>query len=183
MAETVVEGLYGEYSSILTTLEGAEEWSLKVAADGSLRKALLLAAASYFEAQLSGHVLAYVAAASGGSAPVVALVRAKAVTRQYHTWFTWDCNNANTFFSLFGPEFSEFMKARVAASDDLGAAIKAFLQLGLERNLLVHKDFGAYPLEKTTQEVYESFLIAKQFVDDFPSALNEFTSPVPTVDG
>ena len=78
------------------------------------------------------------------------IVRNKAVSRQYHTWFQWNARNANSFYGLFGSDFRKFMKRKVR-DDNLGDSVRAFLELGNERNRLVHQDYGVFVLEKTTE--------------------------------
>jgi len=65
------------------------------------------------------------------------------------------------------------MKARVESDRDLEMAIKAFLELGNERNRLTHQDFGSFLLEKTADEIYILYQQAMKFVDMLPSVLRE----------
>ena len=74
--------------------------------------------------------------ASGSNQAVIALIKQKAVERQYHTYFDWERRNANKFFSHFGDEFSNKCKGEVKERDDLGEAISAFIELGEMRNKL-----------------------------------------------
>ena len=62
----------------------------------------------------------------------------------YHTWFKWDDTNANQFFGLFGSEFKLAMNNRVKESEELRTSIRAFLEIGNERNRLVHQDYVVY---------------------------------------
>ena len=112
------------------------------------RKVLLLASASYFEHRVCNAVVEFVHERSGGSALVSNFVRNKAVSRQYHTWFNWNESNANQFFGLFGSEFRAAMIGKVNASNELRAAIEAFLELGSERNKLIHQDYATFPLRR-----------------------------------
>lgn len=128
---------------------GGGEPSLVIAAGDSFRKALVMAAASYFEHCLSMCVLDFVQERAAGNGLVVGLVKNKAVSRQYHTWFKWDDTNANQFFGLFGTSFKQMMSDRVKASDELRLSIRAFLEIGNERNKLIHQDFASFHLEKT----------------------------------
>ena len=41
------------------------------------------------------------------------------------------------------------MKARVKAEAQLDESIRAFLEIGRERNRLVHQNYGMFTLEKT----------------------------------
>ncbi len=137
------------------------------------RKALLLAAASYFEDRVCNLVLEYVRQRALGSSLIENFVRNKAIARQYHSWFAWDDNNANRFFSLFGAEFRSLMNARVRASVEMQASIKAFLELGNERNRLVHQNYATFPMEKTLDEVYILYKNSRTFVEALPDAFKD----------
>lgn len=170
---TAVDKLYEEAAAVIKALQQTPELSLQVTAADHFRKALLLAAASYFEHRICGCVLDFVRERAGGSILVENFVRNKAIARQYHTWFKWDENNANQFFGLFGSEFRATMSNRVKESDNLRSAIQAFLELGSERNRLVHQDYATFPLEKTLEEIYALYESALTFVENLPSALRD----------
>ncbi len=166
--------MYGEFSSLLSFLEEEREISFRGIADESLRKALLLASASYFEKRLSDAVLDFVEEAADHPA-ILASVRVKAVARQYHTWFDWDARNANKFFRLFGEGFLRKMKEQVEADAGLREGIAAFLEIGRERNRLVHEDYGNFSLEKTSEEIYGLHQSAMLFVEGFAGSVRRFS--------
>lgn len=169
-AASSVDRLYEESSSIIKALGGGEP-SLAIAAADNFRKALVLASASYFEHRVSTCVLDFVNECTKGSDLVVSFVKNKAVSRQYHTWFKWDESNANQFFGLFGSSFKQAMTERVKASEDLRESIRAFLEVGNERNKLVHQDFASFALEKTLDEIYALYRQSLLFVDDLAEYL------------
>lgn len=174
MAEpTTVDRLYDEYSAVLNHLQSSGQLSLIATADDSLRKALLLSVASYFEHRMTDVVLSFVYDASQGNPLVSELVRSKAVSRQYHTWFKWDDKTANQFYGLFGNDFRNHMKRKVAKDPDFDASVRAFLELGNERNRLVHENYGSFTLEKTFQEIYTLYNRALPFVEALPQILRE----------
>ena len=171
---TVVDGLHESFSGLLSILDETGELSLRTVADENFRKSLLLAATSYFERRMTEAVLVFVREATSGNEVVGAFVYNKAVSRQYHTWFQWKENNANSFFGLFGRDFLDFMKRRVRDDDGLADSVRAFMELGRERNRVVHQDYGAVALEKTTEEIYALYCRAMGFVEMVPVALREF---------
>ena len=67
------------------------------------------------------------------------------------------------------------MKKKVEDDEELSDAIRAFLEIGNDRNRLVHQDFGSFFLEKTAEEIYSRYRSAIKFVDAVPEALSEFT--------
>jgi hypothetical protein len=48
------------------------------------------------------------------------------------------------------------------------------MELGAERNRLVHTDFGSFSLEKTSEEIYDLYKKALKFVESFPTLLHDF---------
>lgn len=165
MAETAIDRVYEEYQDTSEFLRSRGEISLGSAIDATARKALLLAAASYFESRITTDVLVFCREVSGPNPLVPALVLNKAVTRQYHTWFDWKGNNATSFFSLFGPEFKNHMGELIKREEDLRVSVKDFIEMGRDRNRLVHEDFATCTLEKTVNEIYLQYKSAMGFVD------------------
>jgi hypothetical protein len=139
----------------------------------NFRKTLLLSAASYFEYRITSDVLAFCEEVAQGNSLVPSLVKNKAITRQYHTWFNWDANNANSFFKLFGDNFISHMSSIVSADSNMGKSIANFIEIGRERNRLVHQDFASFSMEKTAEEIFTSYASALMFVDFIPRALRD----------
>lgn len=182
MDDTVVDRLHGDLSALLTVLHEKQEISLLNTVDDNWRKSLLLSAASHFERRMTDCVLTFVSGAASGNLLVTSFVKNKAVNRQFHTWFSWDETNANSFFGLFGASFRTFMKEKVRRDAGLSESIRAFLELGAERNRLVHQDYGTFWMEKTADEIYGLYKKALRFVEEFPQALTEFSHTQETVD-
>ena len=176
MHATIVDRLHGEFSEILDFLKQGHEISLHNVADENLKKTLLIASASYFEQRLTEEVNRFVEDVTAKDHVLTHLVYNKAVDRQYHSWFDWKARNANQFFVLFGTDCKNYMKTEVDKDEDLKSSIRAFLEIGLERNRLAHQDFGSYSLEKQSEEVYELHKTAMRFVEWFPSAIRKFSN-------
>lgn len=68
------------------------------------------------------------------------------------------------------------MESRVRNDAGLDDSIKAFLEIGDERNRLVHHDFGSFTLEKTTTEIYRLYDKAVTFIDTMGTVLKEFST-------
>ena len=175
MGPTIVDRLYKEFQDIVSSL-GQAEISLQLTAEETFRKALLLAAASYFEREVQDRVMSLVRKHSG-SEVVVEFVRNKAIERQFHTYFQWAGHNANSFFGLFGEGYKSHMIERVKSDQSYGQAIRAFLELGNERNRLVHQDFGTFTLEKTSKEIFDLYETASRFVQSIESSFDEYVQP------
>jgi hypothetical protein len=175
MADTIVDRLYSEFQQLVEHLNKAVEPSLCSTAEDNFSKSLLLAAASYFEDRLSTDLLSFVDEASNKNELVGEFVRTQAISRKYFSLFVWESGNANKFFSCFGSSFSTFMKDEVKSDENLAGAIKAFIEIGLERNRLVHQNFGTFTLEKTAEEIFALYRTAVGFVDVIPNKLREYS--------
>jgi len=172
--DSPVDRVFREAGAIIEAVKAHADLSIEIAAADNLRKALLLAAASHFERVICTGVLEFVRKESNGNVRIEEFVRNKAIGRQYHTWFSWEGKNANQFFSLFGSEFSTKMKAYVSNNEVFDESIKAFLEIGNERNRLAHQDFATFSLEKTMEEIYALYQKALLFVRQFPLMLRNF---------
>ena len=160
----VVDTIYREFKDAADVLSASNEVSLQIMLESNLRKTLLLSAASYFEYILSREVADFTNEVTGGNGLIRALVKTKAISRQYHSWFDWEKPNANKFFSMFGQSFKDHMAERLAANEELAEGVKAFMELGRERNLLVHSDYASYLINKTPEEIYDLYQRASVFV-------------------
>jgi hypothetical protein len=168
---TPVDSIYNNSLLLIDSISEIDI-TLKIEARNILGKALLLAAASSFEKLICNQVKEFVAEKTN-SLSIISLIEIKAINRQYHTWFKWDGTNANNFFALFGPEFKNINIDKVKASPKLEESIKKFIELGSERNKLVHEDFATYQLDKTLDEIYQTYCVAKYFALNIKNMLNE----------
>jgi hypothetical protein len=173
MGSPAVDGLYRDTKAVVEYLGSQGELSFSTATSASLRKVLLLSAASYFEQRLQQIIIDFAGERTSSDSALLSLIQKKAIARQYHTYFDWDSNNANSFFSLFGSEFREHMMQHVTADTSLGIAIRSFLELGRLRNALVHLDFAVYNLDHTFDEIYALYQQADVFVECLPQRLRD----------
>lgn len=178
---SIIDKLYADHKAVLEFLEKHNEVSLKNIADDRFKKLLLLAAASYFEFLIQDLILQFVSRQTNANTVVISIVKAKAVDRQYHTYFDWSSRNANQFFALFGSEFSEAAKEKVANDSELEESVRAFLEIGKTRNALTHQNIGNYFLDKTAEEIHGLYTKAARFIVFLSSQLQDFpdTHPVP----
>ena len=181
-SDNIVDHLFHEHLSLVEFLANSGEISLRYNVEDNFRKTLLVAGASYIEANLSDRLIRLFAETTNAPEPLVEFFRNKAIARQYHTFFNWDGRNANAFFGLFGTRFREFMGERVSGDSNLDSCIRAFLELGSLRNQLVHQNFSIFPLEKTVDEIYDLYQRALIFVEEFQNAFGEFIQGLPNID-
>ena len=159
-----VSTLYDEFKDLIQILDVGGEASARSLVDGNFRKVLLLAAASYFEREMTDAVREFTRAVAGDEHVLVALVVGSVIERRYHTWFNWNAANANHFLSMFGARFAQRMKDVIGRDEELSEAVRAFLEIGRERNRVVHQDFVSFRMEKTSDEIYETYVRARRSV-------------------
>jgi hypothetical protein len=170
MAETIIDRAYEDNASLLLYLSERNELSLLRTVDDSFRKTLVLSAASLFEHQISDAIHNYCDRKSDSNACVLALIRTKALKRQYFSYFDWENKRPGPFFSLLGEDIGETLKTE-SKVEPLKSSVEAFLELGFLRNCLVHQNFAGYPFEKTNKEVYALYQLASVFVNRVLKAL------------
>ena len=171
-----VDEIYQDVSDLFEFLRCQEKLEFLKFVDNSFRKLLLISAASYFERQLSDSVIQLAENVTSNDHVLVNLIKRTAVERQYHTWFAWDARNANRFFSIFGDNFKAFAQKKISEDESMNTSIVDFLEIGRERNRIVHEDFSSFFMEKTFEEINNLYLSAKIFVDWFPGVMEEFLS-------
>lgn len=169
MENVVLKRIYDDFRDAKNILNKSSEISLATTLDDVARKTLIVSCASYFEASLTKCVLDFCIHSAGHNKLIPSLIESKAIKRQYHTWFSWESNNANTFFAMFGVDFKSHMASRIKKDPDLELQISAFMELGRERNKLVHGDYSSYIVEKTSEEIFEMYELATAFVAGVPS--------------
>jgi hypothetical protein len=77
---------------------------------------------------------------------------------------------------MFGDEFRSHMVEVVKLDQNMAKSISAFLEIGRERNRLVHQDYGSFFLEKSAEEIFGLYVSAMVFVDFVPKALRDFSA-------
>ena len=99
-----------------------------------------------------------------GDARVTTLVRLKAIKRQYHTYFDWNSRKLGSFRTMFGDEVSDSLK-KLQDQPDFNAALDAFMEIGQQRNALVHGNFATQSLSGTLDEWIAKYNAAGTFLD------------------
>lgn len=95
----------------------------------------------------------------------------KALFRQYHTLFSWDAGNVNSFLKLFGQPFQVAFSAKVKVDTNLSEGVRCFLQLGALRNKLAHESFAEFPFDLTRSDVMRDYKQSLYFLSEIESAL------------
>lgn len=166
-----IERQYKDEQELYRYLMDNNEISFASYIDEVYKKVLLLSAASYFESVISKTVINFAKDSTSIDHRVAVLVEKKAISRQYHTLFQWDSKNTNSFWGLFGEETKNSARKTINASEELRQAEKDFLELGQERNLLVHENFSEYGVNNTVDEIYKKYKSACKFIAFIPEVL------------
>lgn len=172
MENVSIERQYQDSQEIYSFLLNSKEISYATYVNEVYKKVLVLSAASYFEKQIVTLILSYANAVTNIDKRIVTLIEKKALERQYHTLFSWDANNTNSFWSLFGTDTKQKVREIITSNEVLKEAEKNFLEIGRSRNLLVHNNFAIFNLNITLEEIYSQYKSACKFLDFVESILN-----------
>jgi hypothetical protein len=184
---TAVDVLRDEYSSIVRFLNESHQPSLSSDLNKYFKKVLILSAASYFEHEIQNILIQFISATSNENIKIISFLKKKAIGMQYHTYFTWGekseptkpGKNANTFFSMFGDDFRQECEEDVKINLELDKQVKAFLEIGHLRNILVHSNFASINFDtKTTDEIFTLYEDALNFVNYIRAKLVSNLTPL-----
>ena len=167
-----IERQYQDSQELYNYLLGKGEISFATYIDNVYKKVLVLSAASYFESKISELISKYAAKASGSDKRIVKLIESKVIERQYHTLFDWKANNTNTFWKLFGEETKESVRQKITGDEKLKTAEQCFIDLGRQRNLLVHENFAEFDVNITVEEIYKKYRQACNFISLIETVLD-----------
>ena len=159
-----IERQYQDSQELYSYLLGKGEVSFATYINNVYKKVLVLSAASYFESKISELISKYATKASGSDKRIVKLIESKVIERQYHTLFQWEANNTNAFWKLFGEETKENVRQKINGDEKLKAAERCFIELGRQRNLLVHENFAEFDVNTTVEEIYDKYRNACNFI-------------------
>ena len=160
-----VEQLKNEYDAIGKYLLEQNEISLLSDLNKHFRKILILSASSYFEHKITDLLSNFVNEKSGDERIVNFLLEG-VIKQKYHTLFKWSSRDKpqdHKLFTLFGEGKKEIV-SEIKENNELLERVKAFIEIGELRNILVHSNFAEYNYtEKTTDEIFTLFQTAELF--------------------
>lgn len=159
---TVVDVTYEDFKDSIDALREAEEDTSYL--EEEFKKTLILSIASYFEHEITT-LLGDFLDKNTSSEKLKNFFRTKAIDRKYHTFFSWEKQNINTFLSLFGATFKNEVSKQIDGDKDLKEAASAFMELGNERNKLAHNNYANYNgLSLTAEEIYQKYKKARKIL-------------------
>ncbi len=162
---TIIDQQYQSGNTLVDYLKSQQQITFYGEAENNFRKTILLSAASFFEKEISETIIEFAKSYTDNNELIISIIKQKAVSRQYHTYFNWDSANASSFFALFGDAFKIRMNNKVKEDENLDKAIKAFLEIGRERNKMVHQNFAEIVIDKTAAEIYELYQTSLYFIN------------------
>lgn len=172
MVSERIERQYQDSRELFEYLSGKGEITFATYINDVYKKVLILSAASYFESVISKQMAEYATKASGPDKRIVTLIENKVISRQYHTLFNWEAKNTNTFWSLFGEATKNKVREQINEDDNLKVSEVDFVELGRQRNLLVHENFAEYDVNITIDEIYKKYKSACAFVSFITTVLD-----------
>ena len=159
----IVDDFYAKYNELLDLIP-SKDLSLKNWAHENFRRVLVLTMANYLENEIT-NLLKEFSRTKSGNEFLYSFMKNKAIERQYYTFFEWKGHNANQFFSLFGEDFRKQASSEVDSNDVLNEAVKAFLEIGKTRNILIHESLHVVDIgNKTAKEFYDLFNKSLNFI-------------------
>lgn len=171
--ETSIDKLFGEYKEFKEFFEQNQQLSLLNNYTLTFKKIFLLACGSFFEKEIIQILLNF--ALSKGNRELQTFIKRQALAQKYHTLFKWSDNyeigqhrkNANSFFNLFGDDFSTKAKNDISQNDGLKESIENFIEIGHLRNIVAHNNFAEFnALDlKTPEEVYKMYEKSIKFTE------------------
>lgn len=167
-----IERQYQDSQELYEYLVGKGEITFATYINNAYKKVLVLSAASFFESAISKQISEYATKASGSDKRIVTLIESKVIERQYHTLFNWDAKNTNTFWSLFGEATKTKVREQINSDEKLRTSEVDFIELGKQRNLLVHENFAEYDVNITVDEIYKKYKSACDFISFIATVLD-----------
>lgn len=165
-----VERIYNDLTAVRTLLESHGQMSDRVSFEEISAKTIVLAAASYFEKEVTSTLLT-IARETGSNRIFCTFIDKQALERRFHSMFSWRAPNANAFFGLFGPDVKDWFIAQIKANEDVSAGVREFMFLGGRRNEIVHGNFAVIAADITFEEAFKKFKTALNFVSWLPETL------------
>lgn len=170
MSKSSIDNLFDDYRSIYECLVSAKKVSEASSYQLCLTKFIIVSIASFFEKKIENILKNY--AENVSNTHLSNFIYNQALEFKYHTLFDWGDKgkpekpreNINKFLKLFGEDFLTETKDKIKKKE-LDRSIKAFVEIGHLRNILVHQELSSYSLTKTTDEVLSLYNDALVFID------------------
>lgn len=162
---------FKKLEAIVAELISSGKVDMSIDAQHLFAKVFAVCAGSCCEVEIVRILEEYVNWQSRGDDKLFRFVHTVAIDKKYFSLFDWERAEASAFFSKFGKDFADCMKFAMAKDRSLAEAVRSFLELGKQRNNLVHNDLARIEFEDTLVDVAKKFSAAEAFLDVLPTYL------------
>lgn len=161
---SIVREIYDASNAELAALSSRRDLSSYLLTTQMLSKSMLLSCASFYEQEIV-QIVERVIRCRDANPNVTSWLLKTAVEGQFYKWFDFrHASNTNRFLSMFGAEFKECTRALIESRERRKAAEESFLLLCIKRNECVHRNFAAYNLDLTIDEIYKKHMEAMSYI-------------------
>ena len=160
----LIKGMFNSCVSELNELKDRSQLSSYLDMNQLLTKSLLLSCASFYETEIVSTVR-FTLESGGLNESVASFLDRSAVEGQFYKWFDFrGAKNTNPFLSKFGPDFKDRMRAEIDKRVSRQMAEANFLELCKKRNESVHRNYAAYSLDLTLEEIHNKHKSAMTYI-------------------
>ena len=144
-----------------------------------LTKSFLLSCASFYEVEVT-RIAKELLDSGRHPAGVRSWLHTVAIEGQFYKWFDFrSARNTNGFLAKFGMEFKANMRTLLDSRDKRKQAERDFLVLCQMRNECVHRNYAAYSLELTLEEIYNKHNSAMTYIRVIEYGVAKWLMPSP----
>jgi hypothetical protein len=160
----LISGIFKSCTVELQALSERHDLSSYLDVNQLVAKSMLMSCASFYEDEIT-RIVRSVLDAGHHTEPVRKWLNETAVDGQFYKWFDFrNAKNTSNFLGKFGKEFKANTRRLLDSRDKRKQAEQAFLDLCQKRNECVHRNYAAYSLDLTIQEIYNKHKMAMSYI-------------------
>jgi hypothetical protein len=160
----LLSGMYQSCCDELLALSERSGLSSYLDVNQLVTKSFLLSCASFYEDEISTIIKNLINSHIKVDS-VSGWIHNSAIDGQFYKWFDFRNNrNATSLFAKFGTQFKSNMRTLIDSKQSLKNAEIDFMELCQKRNETVHRNYAAYSLDYTLDEIYHKHLSAMKFI-------------------
>lgn len=160
----LISELFRSCEEELGALKGRHDLTSYLDVNRLITKSFLLSCASFYEDEIT-RIARQVVETGQHRTGVQAWIRTVAIDGQFYKWFNFrSARNSNAFLATFGVEFKEGMREILDRKEVRKQAERDFIELCQKRNECVHRNYAAYSMELTLNELFAKHKSAMSFI-------------------
>lgn len=169
---TVIDTLFESFSEQIAYLDANKQATMRSNAEENFKRVLVVATASFFESELKDTIKEFVNKNTGREELKV-LINTKLLDRGFFRLIELNhsnrtSNSLNSFLATFGMKQIDDEKK---TDEKLEGALQAFVEIMLDRDILVHQNYASRALPGTTGDYYDKYKRALYFISYFKQKL------------